>query len=91
MSYDGNFWFEHCSLYTQPIKDGLVVNYCRPLAVVARRGVTNAYIAKTVLLLIGSPLRDPTVLLTLFASVLYLPVVSEEVARRVSNRRGVDY
>ena len=71
------------SLYREPIKEGLTVHYCHPLAVVATRGVINAYVAKTILLLLGSPLRDPTVVLTLFESVLYSPVVSEEVARRV--------
>jgi len=54
-----------------PILDGLTRNLCQPLATLAKSNVITVTVAKWILIMIGSCLRDKTEVMRLFDSVVY--------------------
>ena len=54
-----------------PVLDGLTRNLCQPLAALAKSNTITVTVAKVILLMIGSCLRDKTEIIRLFDSVVY--------------------
>ena len=59
------------SIWKTPILTGLTRNFCEPLAVLARSGVITVTIARLILLMVGSCLRNKTEVLCLLDLVVY--------------------
>jgi len=54
-----------------PVFEGLTRDFCQPLAVLAKSSTITVTVAKVILLMIGSCLRDKTEALRLFDSLVY--------------------
>lgn len=54
-----------------PVLDGLTRNLCQPLALLAKSRTITVTVAKVILRMIGSCLRDKTEVIRLFNSVVY--------------------
>jgi hypothetical protein len=59
------------NVWKLPVLDKLTRNLCQPLAVLAKSKTITVIVAKVILLMIGSCLRDKTEIIRLFDSVVY--------------------
>jgi hypothetical protein len=59
------------NVWKSPVLEGLTRDLCQPLAVLAKSNVITVTVAKVILLMIGSCLRDKTEVIKLFDSVVY--------------------
>ena len=59
------------NVWKLPVLEGLTRNLCQPLAVLAKSKTITVTVAKVILLMIGSCLRDKTEIIRLFDSVVY--------------------
>ena len=59
------------SIWKTPVLKNLTRNFCQPLAVLARSGIITVTIARVILFLVGSCLRNKTEVLRLLDLVVY--------------------
>jgi hypothetical protein len=59
------------NVWKTPVLEGLTRNLCQPLAALAKSNVITVTVAKVILLMIGSCLRDKTEIIRLFDLVVY--------------------